>query len=164
MNIHFCVKHYNNMKIESHMFFFRGFCQMMNPTFCQIIDCGSIVLQNSVSKIVMYMETYKNVGGACGHIEALIPDKIDGKDLGFFESVVGLFQYLEYKIGNYLDKSMEAVFGYISVLPGAYSTFRWEALKGDPIKAFLKGSRGSEEEKNFSCFEANQYLAEDRIM
>lgn len=36
--IHFLIKHNNQGKIESHKWFFKGFCRMMNPIFAQIID------------------------------------------------------------------------------------------------------------------------------
>ena len=39
-----------------------------------------------------------------------------------------LAQYLEYKISNYLDKAYETIFGFVSVLPGAFSTFKWAAI------------------------------------
>lgn len=42
MPIHFAIKHQNQGKIESHKWFFKGFCQYMDPLFTQIIDCGSI--------------------------------------------------------------------------------------------------------------------------
>jgi chitin synthase len=63
-------------------------------------------------------------------------------------------------MGHSPDKSNESFFGFNSVLPGAYSMFRWEAIKGDPLDAFFKGITL----KNPSCAEANEFLAEDRIM
>jgi cellulose synthase/poly-beta-1,6-N-acetylglucosamine synthase-like glycosyltransferase len=41
-----------------------------------------------------------------------------------------LFQFFEYKISNTSDKSFESFFGMVMVLPGAYSYYRWEAIKG----------------------------------
>jgi len=47
------------------------------------------------------------------------------------------------------------------VLPGAYSLFRWEAIKGEPLEKFFKNVT----RKTLpNCSEANEYLAEDRIM
>lgn len=67
---------------------------------------------------------------------------------------------MEYKLSHYLDKSCEAVFGFISVLPGAFSVFRWKAINGGPLESFFKGL----DKENHSCSEANMYLAEDRVM
>jgi len=47
------------------------------------------------------------------------------------------------------------------VLPGAYSMFRWKAIKGSPLNTFFKNVTRTETP---SCAEANEYLAEDRIM
>lgn len=38
MPVHFAIKHQNQGKIESHKWFFKGFCQYMNPMYAQIID------------------------------------------------------------------------------------------------------------------------------
>jgi len=167
MPIHFNIKHKNQGKIESHKWFFKGFCEYMNPRYCQIIDCGSIPLWNSISYIIMHMEAIPNVGGACGEIECMLPEKSeDGQSITFMESVLIRSQYVEYKLSHYLDKSTETLFGFVSVLPGAFSTFRWECINGSPLDEFLKGAADEfgDMTKIRSCAEANKYLAEDRIM
>lgn len=75
MPIHFLIKHKNQGKIESHKWFFKGFWAYMNPKYAQIIDWGSIALWNSISYIIMHMEKFKNVGGACGEIEWILAEK-----------------------------------------------------------------------------------------
>jgi len=45
-------------------------------------------------------------------------------------------------------------------LPGAFCTFRWDAIEGDPLKSFFKGL----DAEKHSAKEANMYLAEDRVM
>lgn len=70
-------------------------------------------------------------------------------------------QYYEYKLGHTPDKACESFFGFTSVLPGAYSVFRWKAIKGTPLDMFFKNVTS---DKVPSCGEANEYLAEDRIM
>lgn len=65
-----------------------------------------------------------------------------------------------------MDKSTESLFGFVSVLPGAFSTFRWDAIKGAPLNEFLRGSTDEFGDINHiqRCASANKYLAEDRIM
>jgi len=70
-------------------------------------------------------------------------------------------QFYEYKISHSPDKAMESFFGYNSVLPGAYCLFRWEAIQGGPLDAFFKIVNKADDP---SCTEANEYLAEDRVM
>ena len=74
-----------------------------------------------------------------------------------------LAQYVEYKVSNYLDKAYETIFGFVSVLPGAFATFRWNAIQGSPLDAFFKGMNKSSPSEFVPCKVANQYLAEDRI-
>ena len=73
---------------------------------------------------------------------------------------------MEYKLFHYVDKAAENLFGFISVLPGAFSVFRWEAIKGTPLDKFLEGQKLTDykDDEFHSCKEANMYLAEDRIM
>jgi len=82
------------------------------------------------------------------------------------ESVILRAQYVEYKLSHYLDKSLETLFGFVSVLPGAFSTFRWECIRGKPVDEFLKGSKDEFGDMThiMPCSDANKYLAEDRIM
>jgi cellulose synthase/poly-beta-1,6-N-acetylglucosamine synthase-like glycosyltransferase len=42
-------------------------------------------------------------------------------------------QNFEYKMSNILDKPLESVFGFISVLPGAFSAYRYIAVQNDPV-------------------------------
>lgn len=70
-------------------------------------------------------------------------------------------QFYEYKMGHTPDKACESFFGFTQVLPGAYSVFRWSAIKGGPLDAFFRNVTRTETP---TCAEANEYLAEDRIM
>jgi len=72
-------------------------------------------------------------------------------------------QHFEYKMSNILDKPLESEFGYISVLPGAFSAYRYEALLGEPLDAYFKGETIHENPEG-SLFKSNMYLAEDRIL
>jgi cellulose synthase/poly-beta-1,6-N-acetylglucosamine synthase-like glycosyltransferase len=70
-------------------------------------------------------------------------------------------------MSNILDKPLESVFGYISVLPGAFSAYRYRALQNDvnghgPLEKYFLGEvlHGGDA----GIFEANMYLAEDRIL
>lgn len=76
-------------------------------------------------------------------------------------------QNFEYKMSNILDKPLESVFGYITVLPGALSAYRYHALQNDetghgPLSQYFKGEvlHG----QHADVFTANMYLAEDRIL
>jgi len=68
-------------------------------------------------------------------------------------------------MSNILDKPSESVFGYISVLPGAFSAYRYNALMNGPLEKYLKGETTNDSgATKTGIFEANMYLAEDRIL
>ena len=76
-------------------------------------------------------------------------------------------QNFEYKMSNILDKPLESVFGYITVLPGAFSAYRYIALQNDakgegPLQKYFLGE--SMHGAGADIFTANMYLAEDRIL
>ncbi len=61
-----------------------------------------------------------------------------------FKSPLAASQNFEYKMSNILDKPLESVFGYISVLPGAFSAYRYRALQNGkdgkgPLASYFKG-------------------------
>ena len=74
------------------------------------------------------------VAGACGEIYA----ELGTGCVNLFNPLVAA-QNFEYKISNILDKPLESVFGYISVLPGAFSAYRFVALQGRPLESYFKG-------------------------
>ena len=143
MPIHFVIKHRNQGKIESHKWFFKGFCEYLKPVYTQIIDCGSIPMWNSISRIVKYLDKYNTVGGATGEIEVILSskDRNTNQEYTILQSILLRAQYFEYKMSTYADKAIESSFGFVSVLPGAFSTFRWKCINGDPLREFLKGSK-----------------------
>ena len=67
-------------------------------------------------------------------------------------------------MSNILDKPLESVFGYITVLPGAFSAYRWHALQNDsvgngPLKEYFKGET-LESAVDADLLTKNMYLAE----
>ena len=72
-------------------------------------------------------------------------------------------QDIEYRLSHFMDKTLESLIGYISVLPGAFSAYRWTALNDNYIlnrKYFYMMGAG----RNLGCGMANMYLAEDRVL
>ncbi|CAG8840392.1 13757_t:CDS:2, partial [Gigaspora margarita] len=100
-----------------------------------------------------------DVGGACGEIKV----ELGHKCRNLLNPLIAS-QNFEYKMSNILDKPSESVFGYISVLLGAFSAYRYKALMNGPLEKYLKGKTMYDSGATKSIFEANMYLAEDHIL
>ncbi|KAK0627790.1 glycosyltransferase family 2 protein [Immersiella caudata] len=158
----FCLKEKNAKKLNSHRWFFNAFGKALNPNVCILLDVGTRPGGNSLYHLWKAFDTDSNVAGACGEIKAM-----KGKmGVNLLNPLVAS-QNFEYKMSNILDKPLESVFGYITVLPGALSAYRYHALQNDetghgPLSQYFKGE--TLHGQHADVFTANMYLAEDRIL
>ena len=158
----FCMKEKNAKKLNSHRWFFNAFGRALNPNVCILLDVGTKPSSNALYHLWKAFDNDSSVAGAAGEIVA-------GKGkawLGLLNPLVAS-QNFEYKMSNILDKPLESVFGYITVLPGALSAYRYHALQNDemghgPLSQYFKGE--TLHGQNADVFTANMYLAEDRIL
>lgn len=158
----FCMKEKNAKKLNSHRWFFNAFGRALNPNVCILLDVGTKPGDTSLYHLWKAFDNDSNVAGAAGEIKA-------GKGkawLGLLNPLVAS-QNFEYKMSNILDKPLESVFGYITVLPGALSAYRYHALQNDetghgPLSQYFKGETLHGQDAD--VFTANMYLAEDRIL
>ena len=158
----FCLKEKNQKKLNSHRWFFNAFGRALTPNVCILLDVGTKPESKALYYLWKAFDQDSNVAGAAGEIKA---EKGKGW-LGLLNPLVAS-QNFEYKISNILDKPLESVFGYITVLPGALSAYRYYALQNDPtghgpLSQYFKGEtlHGADAD----VFTANMYLAEDRIL
>ncbi|UZJ53394.1 hypothetical protein CBS101457_002714 [Exobasidium rhododendri] len=165
MQIIFCMKEQNLKKINSHRWFFNAFGPILQPNVCILLDAGTRPENKSIYYLWKAFDLNSNVGGACGEICADVKGKW-GVGPALINPLVAA-QNFEYKISNILDKTTESIAGYISVLPGAFSAYRYIALQNDemglgPLASYFKGEtmHGSDAD----IFTSNMYLAEDRIL
>jgi chitin synthase len=129
-----------------------------------MLDVGTRPSANSFYAIWEAFDKHRDVGGACGEI---IADLAPGW-LGAANFLVAS-QAFEYKVSNQLDKPLESAFGYISVLPGAFSAYRYAALTDvspgiGPLSAYFRGEAIHSGASPSGIMEANLYLAEDRVL
>ncbi|KAI8938377.1 hypothetical protein NX059_004272 [Plenodomus lindquistii] len=158
----FCLKERNTKKLNSHRWFFNAFGRALNPNVCILLDVGTKPDPKALYHLWKAFDTDSSVAGAAGEIKA-------GKGkawLGLLNPLVAS-QNFEYKMSNILDKPLESVFGYITVLPGALSAYRYHALQNDhtghgPLSQYFKGETLHGQDAD--VFTANMYLAEDRIL
>ncbi|OAA33625.1 class 2 chitin synthase [Moelleriella libera RCEF 2490] len=158
----FCLKERNARKLNSHRWFFNAFGKALTPNVCILLDVGTRPGNNSLYHLWKAFDTDSNVAGACGEIKAM-----KGKLGSNLLNPLVASQNFEYKMSNILDKPLESVFGYITVLPGALSAYRYHALQNDetghgPLSQYFKGE--TLHGQHADVFTANMYLAEDRIL
>lgn len=163
VQILFCLKEKNAKKINSHRWFFSAFGRVLDPNICVLIDAGTRPGGNSIYHLWKAFDLEPMCAGSCGEIKAML-----GTGGKFLLNPLVAAQNFEYKMSNILDKPLESAFGFISVLPGAFSAYRYVALQNDkngqgPLEKYFLGEtlHGGGEA---GLFESNMYLAEDRIL
>ena len=158
----FCMKEKNAKKLNSHRWFFNAFGRALEPNVCILLDVGTKPGDDSLYHLWKAFDRDSNVAGAAGEIVAA-----KGKAWMQLLNPLVASQNFEYKMSNILDKPLESVFGYITVLPGALSAYRYHALQNDetghgPLSQYFKGETLHGQDAD--VFTANMYLAEDRIL
>ncbi|KAK5801928.1 glycosyltransferase family 2 protein [Linnemannia elongata] len=163
VQIMFCLKEQNAKKLNSHRWFFNAFGPIINPRVCILLDVGTRPGPTSIYQLWKVFDLNSNVAGACGEIKP-----VKGAASKNLLNPLVAAQNFEYKMNNILDKPLESVIGYIQVLPGAFSAYRYKALltspdtpNEGPLVSYFKGEKPSADS---GIFDANMYLAEDRIL
>lgn len=161
----FCLKQKNSKKINSHRWLFNAFGRILNPEICVLLDAGTKPGHKSILALWEAFYNDKDLGGACGEIHAML-----GKGWRNLVNPLVAAQNFEYKISNILDKPLESSFGYVSVLPGAFSAYRFRAIMGRPLEQYFHGDHtlskqlGKKGIEGMNIFKKNMFLAEDRIL
>jgi len=161
----FCLKQKNSKKINSHRWLFTAFGRILNPEICILLDAGTKPGPKSLLYLWEAFYNDKDLGGACGEIHAML-----GKGWRNLVNPLVASQNFEYKISNILDKPLESSFGYVSVLPGAFSAYRFRAIMGRPLEQYFHGDHtlskqlGKKGIEGMNIFKKNMFLAEDRIL
>ncbi|RDW60919.1 putative chitin synthase 1 (Chs-1) [Coleophoma cylindrospora] len=161
----FCLKQKNSKKINSHRWLFNAFGRLLNPEVCILLDAGTKPGPKSLLALWEGFYNDKDLGGACGEIHAML-----GKGGRKLLNPLVAAQNFEYKISNILDKPLESSFGYVSVLPGAFSAYRFRAIMGRPLEQYFHGDHtlskilGKKGIEGMNIFKKNMFLAEDRIL
>lgn len=161
----FCLKQKNTKKINSHRWLFTAFGRILNPEVCILLDAGTKPGHKSLLALWEAFYNDKDLGGACGEIHAML-----GHGWKKLLNPLVAIQNFEYKISNILDKPLESSFGYVSVLPGAFSAYRFRAIMGRPLEQYFHGDHtlskqlGPKGIEGMNIFKKNMFLAEDRIL
>lgn len=184
-----CMKATNGGKLSSHLWLFLGFCEYLKPDYVALLDGGTIVAKDALVEFYKELLVNEKVGGVAGFMSSLDEDDDDDDDDGtneedaaslsclhtcknavfhwfkwFFRINVVNAQLYEYTYGHILDKSFESLTGFIHVLPGAFSAYRYKAISDFNMFTEYFDSILAPNNSNVTCAEGNRRLAEDRIM
>ncbi|EGN93079.1 glycosyltransferase family 2 protein [Serpula lacrymans var. lacrymans S7.3] len=164
VQIIFVLKAKNQKKINSHRWLFNAIGKILKPEICVLLDAGTKPGHKSIYYLWEAFYNDAHLGGCCGEIHAMIEG---GRKL--LNPLVAA-QNFEYKMSNILDKPLESSFGYVSVLPGAFSAYRYRAILGVPLEQYFHGDHsladrlGPKGIYGMNIFTKNMFLAEDRIL
>lgn len=151
LQVIFATKTKNKGKLDSHCWFFDAFSYLIQPEYCVLFDAGTRPMPTALKAVCTHFQRYPNVGALTGELKVERP----------YRTFLASVQFCEWKVSHLLQKPIESVCGFLTVLPGAFSAFRWLAVDGEPLRRYFYGLYSQAE---LNAFEANMYLAEDRIL
>ena len=171
----YLLKRKNAKKLDSHSWILEGLAPILESKYVVFLDTGTSPKFNAIRMLINEMKNDTDVAGVCGEITIESPYK---RALESASPVI-LAQHFEYKMANAFDKSFESLFGFVSVLPGAFCAFQmgpWVRerginvdtgpLSGRPIAQYLLPLTRKQHDgyDSLGPFNKNMYLAEDRIL
>jgi chitin synthase len=64
----FAMKENNGGKLDSHLWFFNAFVKHLQPTYCLLLDVGTVAKKTAICELLLEMEDSPQVAGCCGEI------------------------------------------------------------------------------------------------
>lgn len=157
------IKDKNKGKLDSHWWFFKIVCQKLNPNYCFQLDCGTVPNDESLFLFVKHLKQNSTVGAVASRVLVASPSNE--------YNLLHTWQYGDFAAQKLFDWPAEILSGYLTVIPGQFCVFRWQALLSDnklqlfgkdknqtPLDNYFRGLG------NLGPFESNMFLAEDRIL
>ena len=160
LSITLFIKDVNKGKLDSHAWFFGHFCNQIHPKHCFQLDAGTAPHQDALHVMHIMLEANPTLGALASRVQTLRPRN--------HYNLLLTWQYTDFFVQKILDWPAEVRSGYLTVIPGQFCAFRWDAItygeansEQHPTSALSQYFRGL---GPLSPMEATMFLAEDRIL
>ncbi|MGL6341184.1 MAG: glycosyltransferase family 2 protein, partial [Waterburya sp.] len=156
----FCIKEENAGKLDSHWWFLNHICPLVEPKYFIQTDVGTVAGDRTMYRLRQTLEHDAN----CAAANACILTSPPSNPL----KALHAWQYATFVWDKTMDWSMQALGGYVDVIPGQFAMFRWVALSAfptvtepknhSPLERYFRGLQ------QLPPLESNLFLAEDRVL
>lgn len=150
VKLYVAIKEKNRGKLNSHWWFYKLFCNTIQPKYCIQIDTGVILKPNSMNEIKNYFDEHDDVGAAT--IRLMLPD------LDNYSDIVKVWHYCDFEVEKNIEWASEQLSGFLTVLPGQCSVVRWSAINHPVQKNYFMGMDSSDP------YIQNRFRTEDRVL
>ncbi|EXL78986.1 hypothetical protein FOPG_06968 [Fusarium oxysporum f. sp. conglutinans race 2 54008] len=158
------MKASNYGKLNSYRWLYNGFARVLDHNMTVNLDVGTKLGKQALFKLWKEFDLEPMLAAACGEISC----SLGGSWLNLLNPSVTA-QNFEYKVGFQLDRTFESATGFLSLLPGACSAYRYVGSSGKPLEDMLLGDptwiQGHNRDRPaLSPVNINRHLADDRVI
>ncbi|KAF4459789.1 CHS-3 chitin synthase 3 [Fusarium albosuccineum] len=158
------LKASNSGKLNLYRWMYNAFAKVLDPNVTVHLDVGTKLGRQALYKLWREFDLEPRLAAVCGEITC----STNGNWLNLLNPIVAA-QNFEYKVGFQLDRTFESATGFLSLLPGACSAYRYTGSAGEPLEDMLLGDPTWTEAHDrdplaLSPVNLNRHLADDRLI
>eukprot|EP01138_Halocafeteria_seosinensis_P003621 gb/GECG01003700.1/.p1 GENE.gb/GECG01003700.1/~~gb/GECG01003700.1/.p1 ORF type:complete len:1630 (+),score=224.77 gb/GECG01003700.1/:1-4890(+) len=153
LQVMFAVKEYNGGRLNSHLWFFSGFCQQLRPQYTLLMDCGVEPLHCSIAYLMERLEEELTVGSVSGEIST--------RDLSLWNPVHAA-QHFEQKLHSVLTFTSDSITNYMVSPTSGFVAYKYKAIEGTVLGKYLVAEERTPSE--LGPQKSNMFMADQRVL